>query len=416
MSQELLSKAGSDPVNLPVEQRAKLAIKAQGALTLEELHLEMAGYADIIILPVTDKESDQTVHDAYMTVKALRVDVQGKGKMAREDAVALQKAVVSAEKELIAVIEPVESKLKENRDTYRSAQKALREKAKARAGEIKEAIEWYANYPSKFFNSDSDALEKALHHLEGHDDDHISKFFSQWNTDKVQGQGVEAAIEQRDLALTTLHLAHEKTVASEKAQAELEAVRVMRDISGKVTAGMIGGLSQVDSAINEVAEFGSRNDIDVSDSLSMLGQRKADLEKFAKKVAEQEAQARKVSEAEQAQLRAEKEKAEAEAKAAQQESERLRQAEQKRIAEEAEQVRLNKEAVEKAEADAAEVERLKALQPDKEKLTIFLDQLEAFAVSNAPDLEDDNANVLKDYVLKQVSSMSTAVKTKAESL
>lgn len=85
------------------------------------------------ITAITNSASYQECHAARMALKTTRVDIEKTGKEARDEAIKYQKAVIAAEKELIALIEPEEARLKELQD----AEDQRKERAKAEAERIK---------------------------------------------------------------------------------------------------------------------------------------------------------------------------------------------------------------------------------------------------------------------------------------
>ena len=69
------------------------------------------GYRSLTIAGIDDKEGYEKVHAARMDLKARRVVVEKTAKAARQKALDFQKLVISHEKELIGIIEPLELSL-----------------------------------------------------------------------------------------------------------------------------------------------------------------------------------------------------------------------------------------------------------------------------------------------------------------
>jgi hypothetical protein len=90
-------------------------------------------YMKLTIKGLDDKDGFDQVHKARMDVKTRRVAVTKKGKELREDAVAFQKAVLSEEKRIIGMLEPIEDHLSDEEN--RVAQEQARIKAEAEARE-----------------------------------------------------------------------------------------------------------------------------------------------------------------------------------------------------------------------------------------------------------------------------------------
>jgi hypothetical protein len=84
------------------------------------------------IVAITNKASYDECHNARMTLKSTRVEIEKTGKDARDEAIRYQKAVIAAEKELIGLIEPEEARLKALQDAE-DARKEAEKQARARA-------------------------------------------------------------------------------------------------------------------------------------------------------------------------------------------------------------------------------------------------------------------------------------------
>jgi hypothetical protein len=79
------------------------------------------------ITGITNPAGYQEAQRARVELKSTHVEVQKRGKEAREDATAYSKAVIAAEKELVAVIEPEESRLQGLQDAWDAAREAERQ-------------------------------------------------------------------------------------------------------------------------------------------------------------------------------------------------------------------------------------------------------------------------------------------------
>lgn len=66
----------------------------------------------IVEVDIDDKEQMKAVHDHRIILRDARTAIAKTGKVLREEAVAFSKAVIAKEKELIAIIEPEEERLK----------------------------------------------------------------------------------------------------------------------------------------------------------------------------------------------------------------------------------------------------------------------------------------------------------------
>lgn len=111
----------------PIERARSVLAYSETKARLAELAAKSERIVDI-----TTPAGYQEAHRARMELKNTRVEVQRRGKEAREDATAYSKAVIAAEKELVAVIEPEESRLQALQDAWDAAREAERQ-AKIRA-------------------------------------------------------------------------------------------------------------------------------------------------------------------------------------------------------------------------------------------------------------------------------------------
>lgn len=108
--------------------------RAKQVLSFDETKAKLADLAvqSVRIVEITTPAGYQEAQRARVELKATRVDIQKRGKAAREDATAYSKAVIEAEKELIGVIEPEESRLQALQDAWDAEREAERQ-AKIRA-------------------------------------------------------------------------------------------------------------------------------------------------------------------------------------------------------------------------------------------------------------------------------------------
>jgi hypothetical protein len=126
---------------LPAPQRAALALKsAETEAQLKELATK---HRDIVA--VTNKDGREQAHRAYMVLRSTRVEIEKRGKAAREDATAFSKAVIAEEKRLVGLIDPEENRLQKLRDDFdaieeRARQEAI-EKERIRVAAIEREIE-----------------------------------------------------------------------------------------------------------------------------------------------------------------------------------------------------------------------------------------------------------------------------------
>lgn len=93
---------------LTVVQRAVAAL-GYNAETVKSLTELAEGSKHIVA--ITNDDSYKQIHGARMQLKTTRVEIEKRGKTAREDATAFSKAVIAEEKRLIGLIEPEEKRL-----------------------------------------------------------------------------------------------------------------------------------------------------------------------------------------------------------------------------------------------------------------------------------------------------------------
>lgn len=70
------------------------------------------------IVAVTDPKSREVCHEALMVLRTMRTQTQKRAKDGRDEAVQYSKAVIAIEKELVALIEPEETRLSALRDEW----------------------------------------------------------------------------------------------------------------------------------------------------------------------------------------------------------------------------------------------------------------------------------------------------------
>lgn len=88
---------------------------------------------------IVDSKSYEEVHQAQMTLRDARINIEKTWKGMRENALAFQRKVIEVEKELIDVISPIEEELKAKKEAYN---KAIEEK---KAEEARKAEEEFNN-------------------------------------------------------------------------------------------------------------------------------------------------------------------------------------------------------------------------------------------------------------------------------
>ena len=121
----------TENTEIALHQRAVVAIGYEK--TVAELEQLAAKSADIV--EITNADGYNQVHQARVQLKFTRIDIEKKGKAAREDATRFRDAVIAYEKELIGLIKPEEKRLEDLQGVWDAAKE--REKAERLAAEMK---------------------------------------------------------------------------------------------------------------------------------------------------------------------------------------------------------------------------------------------------------------------------------------
>jgi colicin import membrane protein len=280
-------------------------------------------YTGLTISGLDDKQGYLSVREGRMALKKERVKVENDAFALRENANKFRNAVIKREKELIAIIEPLEQQLKKQEDEFN----ALREKQREE-DERKERARIQARI---------DALAKYNH---AHDLYELT-IMEEENFQALLGEA-QAAFERE-----------QERISAEKAEAERQRIAEQDRINAE--------RAELD---RQRAEFKKREE-------ALFMQRERELEEQRVK----EIKLKQEHEAKEAALRAEREKLEAEKRAIA-ESKAKAEAEERARIEESE--RQKREILEKEQArihEELERERQEALKPDKEKILNFLDGL-----------------------------------------
>ncbi|WP_144156499.1 hypothetical protein [Paraburkholderia sp. BCC1885] len=165
-STQLVATEQPQQVALTVQDRAVIAL---GGVEREEALKALAKkYADIT--EVKNKAARQQVHAAAMELANERIATKKTGETAREDANALQKAVIERQKFLIGIIEPPEKRLLGLRDKWDEAEEAERqaklEAEQKRVGDIRSRIADMAAIPTMMVGKSSETIAIAIESLE----------------------------------------------------------------------------------------------------------------------------------------------------------------------------------------------------------------------------------------------------------
>jgi hypothetical protein len=178
----------------------------------------MAEAARLITLPdPLNKEQVEIVKQTRLGLRTARTTITKMGKELREDALAFQKAVISKEKELLAIIEPEEDRLEQLEDDAaqlqeREDRREFLPRRKERLAELKDGIEI----------SDDELLDMAGDVFEG--------YFNKRMAEKNAAVAAENARKEAEINAEKAKLEREKEIEAEKEKARQgERERIERE-------------------------------------------------------------------------------------------------------------------------------------------------------------------------------------------
>lgn len=311
-------------------------------------------YLPLTITDLEDKEQFDAVHSAHMVVKGKRIEVDKKRKELKADALAWGRKVQDEANRIFALIEPIESHLKAEKDKVAQEKQRIEDE---RIAKIKDEINsWEKAYQEISNTGDAEELSAYVSKLESVRDLISPELYFEFTGSAIESCNNLLTRARRDLENFI-------RLEAEEAERKAEAERLAEE-QAKLKAEQ----EKIEQERYEVAEAQRKID-----------EEKAELERAKK--AEQEIKDREEFER--------KAKIEAEEKAAWEAKEKV--AREKRESEEA----------------AAEAERQKALLPDKEKLVAFSQFL--YQGIDLPKVESENAKEI-------LQSANTALLCLADSI
>lgn len=127
----------------PIESMSVIE-RAANALSKEDTEVAIKALVEESkpIVAVTDPASREVCHSSLMTLKNMRILIQNRAKDGRDEAVKYSKAVIQIEKELVALIAPEETRLAMIRDEWDTAKE--RERQARVEAEIKRVTDLHA--------------------------------------------------------------------------------------------------------------------------------------------------------------------------------------------------------------------------------------------------------------------------------
>lgn len=205
---------------LSIPERATLALGlADIEKSLTELSTQSASITEI-----TNPAGYEQCHASRMVLKNQRIEIEKRGKAAREEATAFSKAVIAAEKKLIGIISPEEERLQKIQDAWDTAREAEKQAKIAaelrRVSDINDRIIVLRGNQSITSMSDPKLIADHIADLEKIAvDDSFEEF-------KQQAADAKAAGIARLTTLHTAAVAHQVEQERIKAErAELERLR-----------------------------------------------------------------------------------------------------------------------------------------------------------------------------------------------
>lgn len=98
-------------------------------------------------IQIVDKRTYDQVHSTQMILREQRINIEKTGKSLREDALRFQKDIIAIEKELVAVIEPIEEELRTKKKAYDDEQERIKQEVEAqKQAKITARIQALARY------------------------------------------------------------------------------------------------------------------------------------------------------------------------------------------------------------------------------------------------------------------------------
>ena len=150
MNVELIEPVTEQANTLPAAPEARAALALNATKTAADLRALVEKHQPLKGIEVKDKATRDQLHGAGMELRTARTTVAKIAKDARDDATKFSKAVIAAEKELIAITEPLEEALLAQRDAWDEAERVRKEAEaaaeRARLLAISEKIAGLRNY------------------------------------------------------------------------------------------------------------------------------------------------------------------------------------------------------------------------------------------------------------------------------
>lgn len=344
---------------------------------IKEIEALKEKYSGLSLTDVNDKKQLALIKSARIEFKNARIGVEKYCKSVRDGANAFSKAVIAKEKEIVALIEPEETRLEQEEAKYEAEQQRLAE-IKRKAEEEK-------------FNSRVLTLSKMGFKLTDRGYELFGCVATSTEINLMDEMAWVKFLEGEANAAYELEQTEIKRKEKEEEERKAEEERIK---------------SENEKLRKEESERLERQRKEQEEEKKRLEAAQAEQLKKEEELAARERELQRI---ENERIAAEKKKAD--------ESKRAKELEEaKTKAAEEERKRLEKEAKDREAAEAMrkkkEAEKL-ARQPDKKKLQLWAGSIETFSV---PELKSPEAKVILDEAIKKLMAVKDYVNTQTETL
>lgn len=366
-----MSKA-AEKTELTLPERAVVAIGySKSKVALAAMAKQSAN-----IVEIKDDDGFKEAQAARMLLRGTRVEIEKLGKGAREDAILFSKAVITAQDDLIAVIEPEEKRIQTVQDVWTAKVEAEKRAAQEAEMKAREALTRKVEAISSGlkFGDTADAIASRIDAIKSID------------VDESYGAMQTIALQRKANALEELMIAQGQAVAAEQAKVEADKMRAQQEEMQRQQRELEAAQAKL-RADQQAAE-------DEKNRLARV------------EIARAAAEAKAIADAAQAKL-----------------DEELRavNAEKARVAFEAtaaiakqQQAEEDAKRAAEAEAEAKRVaEEEAAKRPDKEKLVAFAELVGALTV---PEMATDVGAELAHGITGSIAALQARIKAAAENL
>jgi hypothetical protein len=179
-------------------------------------------YMGLVITDLEDTEQYKVVHTAHMTVRGKRIEVDKKRKELKADALAWGKKVQSEANRIFALIEPIETHLKGEKDRVQDEKDRIEQE---RVSIVHENIAWIKAFVANPLSQDVDRIKQIIGQIEDIKIDPTEYFDFTIEANQAKQEGLIAA----SLALETRERMDEDTASRKAEDARLAEVKAEQD-------------------------------------------------------------------------------------------------------------------------------------------------------------------------------------------